>query len=213
MKDNQTTSSTKPEIKFLIPVWADPFPSKFRIEVIRRGVPEKNFEIPENNMKCVIGRAPDCDCVLNDIMVSKYHLLLFYGENGENNTKIWVQDLMSVNKSKVNKKILEPQQVHPIRDEDVIQLANNEFTLIIHYPKSTEEETSHTNNLIPFKNPASIPNSSENHTNLQKNKNLSPRQIIDSFYERKGLEPNFKIDADDTGDFLFHGYLEYHLTL
>ncbi|KII64225.1 Kanadaptin [Thelohanellus kitauei] len=182
--------------KFDIPEWAETFPDGSYFEVIHRGVLCDPIKINPGTRKFILGRSPESNGVLDSILVSKSHILIVFGNNGEESPKFWACDLGSQNKSKINKNKLAAFIYYPLNNEDVIQLADNEFTLILHI--QSESKVPKVIDLL--KKPENIPKTSEK-------PKIKPRELINQYFERKGLEPEFNITSTKSGETRFKATL------
>lgn len=78
-----------------------------------------------------IGRAPTCDLVVDHHRVSRRHAELHNTNDGPA-----LVDLESTNGTYLNGKRVDPSVAHPLRDEDLVQIANV-LVLRIHDPAGT----------------------------------------------------------------------------
>lgn len=84
----------------------------------------------------VIGRAPECDLVLNNQGVSRKHVVLRW--NGERAT---VCDLNSRNKTKLNEIELPPDRDQALKNGDRINICDVEFVYSVRMPATNESPT------------------------------------------------------------------------
>ncbi|KAF0991998.1 hypothetical protein HZS_8023 [Henneguya salminicola] len=165
------------------PKWSEPFPCGCYLEVIQRGIAKPQINLAHNVTKFTLGRSPSADGILDNIMVSKFHIMIVYGKYNTDSKKFWVCDLESQNKTKINKNILKPHIFYPLSHGDVIQLAQNEFTLILSNP----------NEELKFDLFSKI---NEPEKIISKKLNIiNPIEKIKEYFEKKGLEPEYEIET------------------
>jgi sigma-B regulation protein RsbU (phosphoserine phosphatase) len=75
----------------------------------------------------ILGRLPECDVVLDFQGVSRRHARIY-----RTDSQYYLDDLKSLNRTKVNDNFLEPGQAHLLRQGDRINICDVEF---IYYPK------------------------------------------------------------------------------
>ncbi len=80
----------------------------------------------------LIGRAPDCDLVLDPQGVSRHHARIYRGEN-----RFYIEDLRSRNKTRVNDEEIQPGQDHLFRPGDRLNICDVEFVFLTRMPPPT----------------------------------------------------------------------------
>lgn len=86
----------------------------------------QKFEIQINKNPFVIGKSESADGVLENKYISKKHCQI-----SSRNGRYYLMDLGSVNKSYINRKLLQPEQDYPLEDGDEVRLANIDFKVVI----------------------------------------------------------------------------------
>jgi serine phosphatase RsbU (regulator of sigma subunit)/pSer/pThr/pTyr-binding forkhead associated (FHA) protein len=77
----------------------------------------------------IVGRAPDCDLVLDPQGVSRHHARIFRVDG-----RYFVEDLNSRNTTKVNDQVLSARRQHPLRVGDRINICDVEFSYLLRTP-------------------------------------------------------------------------------
>ena len=77
--------------------------------------------------RILLGRNPDCDLAFpEDRKISRVHAeILISGD------KMWIRDCGSVNGTRVNGKLLESGQLHPLKEGDLIALAGSRILVVL----------------------------------------------------------------------------------
>ena len=87
--------------------------------------------------RILLGRNPDCDLAFpEDRKISRVHAeILISGD------KMWIRDCGSVNGTRVNGKLLESGQLHPLKEGDLIALAGSRILVVLEKeePESSAE--------------------------------------------------------------------------
>ncbi len=98
-----------------------------KVLTLRHSGDKSNLEIRVSKLPFVIGKSSESDGVIADNeYISKRHCKVT-GKDG----KYFLTDLGSVNHSYINGKPIEPEREYPLKDGDVIRLANADFRVLI----------------------------------------------------------------------------------
>ncbi|XP_029158904.1 dentin sialophosphoprotein isoform X2 [Nylanderia fulva] len=124
-----------------------------------------SMEYKINKGITTIGRLKSCNIVLNDVSVSKKHAEIEVMKN--QGSKIWICDLKSSNKTKLDDEPLIPSRFYEIRDGSVIQFGKvnatyhtYRSTVIPETPAPSRQNV--TGTIIPSTPDSSLNNSSSN---------------------------------------------------
>lgn len=82
----------------------------------------------------IIGRAPDCDLVLDPQGVSRHHARVFRVDG-----RYFVEDLRSRNTTRLNDQTMPPGRQHPLRPGDKINICDVEFVFLNRLPTTGDE--------------------------------------------------------------------------
>lgn len=95
--------------------------------ILRRAGEKNKLEIRVSKPPFVIGKSGEADGVISDNeYISKRHCKVTAKDG-----RYFLTDLNSVNRSYINGKVLEPEREYPLKEGDVVRLANADFHVFI----------------------------------------------------------------------------------
>lgn len=142
-----TTSTRHKNLQYNVPEWSGVPVHQYSMEVLRNGSIIDNVYL-SNRAYTVFGRSPDSDIVLEHPTISRYHAIIQYKADFENNLAkgLYIYDCGSTHGTFINKKRIDPKVYTRLKVGFIVKFGQSTRLYVVQGDHDAEEESQNSNN-------------------------------------------------------------------